>query len=379
MSKSTTKRNILLMRPYMPPREEFEHYLDKIWTSRNLTNGGPIHEEFEQALCKYLGVDYICLLANGTLALMIALKALHLKGEVITTPFTSVATLQAIHWNNLKPVFVDIDPVDLSIHPAQIEAAITNETVAMVPVHVFGNPCDVEGIDDLAKRFRLKVVYDAAHCFGIKKNKVPLCNFGDLSALSFHATKVFNSIEGGAIVCHDRDTKERIDDLKILQVVKGTDNPGIGLNAKLNEIQSAFGCVQLKHIDDVISMRKQATELYTELLSKVDGIEMFSVKKDVEHNYTYMPVLINKKILGIDRDELAVYLEKSGIATRKYFYPLVSDFPDFSIYKTTELPVATDIAQRILCLPLFHDIKEEEIKYIVDAITNASRSKKKKS
>ncbi len=369
-----TKENgkILLMRPFMPSREEFEPYLNRIWESRLLTNDGPIHSEFEAALCLYLGVKYISLFANGTLALLIALKALDLKGEVITSPFTSVSTLQAIHWNNLKPVFVDIDPGDLNIPAERIEAAITPETSAILPVHIFGNPCDVKGIREVAERHHLKTVYDAAHCFGVKSEGIPVCNFGDLAVLSFHATKVFNSIEGGAIVCRDRETKEHIDGLKSLKHANGPVNLCYGLNAKMNEFEAAFGLVQLQHIDEIIQLRKEATLIYLDRLSGIRGIEPVSVKQSTTSNYTYLPVLVNTGEFGSDRDELACHLERKGITTRKYFYPLASDFSEFSIYKTFDLPIAEESAQQVLCLPLYHDISREEIIFITDSIQQLS-------
>lgn len=366
-------RTIPLMRPFMPPREDLEPYLQRIWEARQLTNDGPIHKEFEQALCRYLDVEYISLFANGTLALLIALKTLGLKGEVITTPFTSAATIQAIRWNSLSPVFVDIAHTDMNIHPDRIAAAITPNTCAIVPVHVFGNPCDVYGIGELAKLHHLMTVYDAAPCFGVKLNGLPVCGFGDLAVLSFHATKVFNCFEGGAIVCHDSVTKERIDALKTLKLGNGLDNLCFGLNAKMNEIQAAFGLVQLSHVSRVIKMRKEATSVYMERLSGVSGLALPQTMNGVEYNYTYFPVVVDPAAFGTSRDELAIYLENKGIVTRKYFHPLVTDFPEFTSYKDAELPVAEEIADRVLCLPLYHDIPREEINFITDSIRALSR------
>jgi dTDP-4-amino-4,6-dideoxygalactose transaminase len=360
------------MRPFMPPREDLEPYLQRIWESRQLTNNGPIHEEFERALCRYLGVEHICLFANGTLALLIALKTLGLKGEVITTPFTSAATIQAIRWNNLSPVFVDIGRTDLNIHPDRIEAAFTPDTCAILPVHVYGNPCDVYGIGELAKRHHLMTVYDAAPCFGVKLNGIPVCGFGDLAVLSFHATKVFNSFEGGAIICHDSQTKERIDALKNLKLGNGLDNLCLGLNAKMNEIQAAFGLVQLNHVARVIRMRKEAASVYMEMLSGIRGIRLPQVMQGVEYNYTYFPVTVDPDEFGTGRNELAAHLENRGIVTRKYFHPLASEFPEFSGFKKADLPVAAEIATRILCLPMFHDISREEIRFISNSIREFS-------
>lgn len=367
------KDEILLTRPFMPPREEFDSYLRRIWESGKLTNDGPIHAEFEEALCRHLGVRYISLFANGTLALLFALKALDLKGDIITTPFTSIATFQAIHWNRLNPVFVDIDPTDLNIHPDRLEAAITPDTCAFLPVHVFGNPCDVNGIREVATRHHIRTVYDAAHCFDVRFNGIPLCDFGDLSVLSFHATKVFSCVEGGAVVCHDRATKEHIDALRILKLKDGIDNLCCGLNAKMNEIQAAYGMVQLNHIDRLIKQREEATHEYRGLLSEIPGIRMVRSRNDTECNYTYLPVIIDPEKAGTNRDEVASALAEKGIITRKYFYPLVSNMPELSTYKTADLPVAEEISERILCLPLYPGITRRDITFITDSIRQLSR------
>ena len=366
MKKPGISKDISVMKPFMPPLDDFQFYLERIWESRQLTNGGPVHAEFEQALCDHLGIKHISLFANGTLALIIALKVLDLRGEVITTPFTSAATAQAIYWNNLKPVFTDIDEKDLNIDVSGIERAITPETSAILPVHLFGNPCNVEKISRLAQKYKLKVVYDAAHCFGVEIGGQSICSFGDLSVLSFHATKVFNSFEGGAIICHDERAKTHIDSLKNTGLDAGRRLAGYGLNAKMNEIQSAFGLVQLKYIDKVIAFRKAATLKYRELLEDVRGLRMPGEMEFVKYNYTYFPVIINPAEFGSSRDELVAYLEKRNIFPRKYFYPLVSDFPEFSIYKTRDLPVAHKIAENIICLPLYHDITTDEITFVVN-------------
>ena len=374
MNKSEKERNILLMRPSIPDRKELEPYLTRIWESRQLTNTGPIHVEFEEALCKYLGVENICLFANGTLALIFALKVLNLKGKVITTPFTSIATIQAIYWNNLTPVFADIYRSDLNIHADKIEAAITPDTSAIMPVHIFGNPCDVHGIHEVATRYNIKTVYDAAHCFGVKLEGIPVCQFGDLAVLSFHATKVFNTIEGGAIVCGDRVMKEHIDALKNIRLDNGLDNLCSGLNATMNEIQAAIGMVQLNHIDNIINLRKNATNIYLNQLAGIKGIEILASRSSVDYNYTYFPVIIDPVVFGRGRNDLADHFEKKGISTRKYFHPLVSDFTEFSMYKTVDLPVAEEISDKILCLPLYHDISFEEITYITDSIKQLSQN-----
>jgi len=368
MEKPGIKEDISVMKPFMPPLNDFQVYLERIWESRQLTNSGPIHAEFERALCDYLGVKHICLIANGTLALIIALKVLDLKGEIITTPFTSVATTQSIYWNNLNPVFVDINETDFNINVSEIERAITPDTSAILPVHLFGNPCNVHRINQLAKKYNLKVLYDAAHCFGVELNGESICNFGDLSVLSFHATKVFNTFEGGAIICHDGITKKYIDSLKNTGLNSGHKLAGYGVNAKLNEIQSAFGLVQLKYVDKVIAYRKAVSLKYRELLKDIKGMRMVSESEFVKYNYTYFPVVISPDKFGASRDEVVAYLEKKKIFTRKYFYPLVSDFPEFSIYKTKDLAVAEEIAVNIICLPLYHDITIDEINSVVDSI-----------
>lgn len=372
MKKPGINEDIEVMKPFMPPVDDMHIYLERIWESRQLTNNGQIHTEFEKALCDYLGVRHISLMANGTLALVIALRALALKGEVITTPFTSVATAQSIYWNNLKPIFVDINESDFNINISGIERAITLETSAILPVHLFGNPCEVHLINDLARKYNLKVLYDAAHCFGVELKGESICNFGDLSVLSFHVTKVFNTFEGGAIICHDEITKKYIDSLKNTGLDSNRALAGYGLNAKMNEFQSAFGLVQLKYIDRVIASRKAASLKYRELLNDVKGLIMVGEQEFIKYNYTYFPVVINPAVFGTSRDEMVAYLEKKRIFARKYFSPLITDFPEFSIFKTHDLPVAESIADNIICLPLFHDITGDQIEFIVEAIRQTS-------
>lgn len=368
MNNNKLKEELLLTKPSKPPMDEFQAYLERIWNSRWLTNNGPIHQEFEKALCDYLEVDHICLFANGTLALISALKALNLKGEIITTPFTSVATAQSIYWNQLQPVFVDINESDLNINITEIEKAITPKTSAILPVHIFGNPCHVEAIDELARKNQLKVVYDAAHCFGVKLNGGSLSEFGDLSILSFHATKVFNSIEGGAIICHDKTTKDYIDALKNSGKMPGYKLAGYGFNAKMNELQSAFGLVQLKYIDRLIAQRKYAVMKYRELLENVNGLRFMEELENVKYNYSYFPIIIDPEEFGASRNELLLHLENRKIKTRKYFHPLVTDYPEFKIFKNGDLSIARRIADNILCLPLFHDISLVEQTTVVESI-----------
>jgi dTDP-4-amino-4,6-dideoxygalactose transaminase len=366
-------KKMLLIRPHLPPLEEIQPYLERIWATRQLTNNGPIHEEFEEAICNYLGVKHICLFANGTLALLFALKALDIKGEVITTPFTSVATIQAIFWNNLIPVFVDINKDDFNINITHIEAAITPETKAVLPVHVFGNPCNVQGINEIAQRKKIKVIYDAAHCFGVKINDNSVCNYGDFSVLSFHATKVFNTFEGGAIICQDLATKKFIDNLKSVGYSSDRNFLNYGFNAKMNEFQSSIGIAQLKYVENVIERRKEATKRYTDGLSDMKGIKMQVLHNRFEYNYAYLPILINSDEFGASRDEVINYLEQKKIYARRYFYPLISDFPEFREYKRMDLPIAEEVANQVLCLPLYHDITEEEINYIVESLKKIYR------
>jgi dTDP-4-amino-4,6-dideoxygalactose transaminase len=304
MSLKNTKRPIYVTQPGLPPLEEFEEYLKKIWDSKILTNKGPFHEQFEKDLAKYLGVKYISVFSNGTLALMIALQTLRITGEVITTPFSFIATTHSLWWNKIKPVFVDIEQHSFNLDPERIEAAITPETTAIMPVHIYGNPCNVKRIQEIADTYNLKVIYDAAHAFGVKIDGESILNFGDLSVLSFHATKVFNTFEGGAIVCHDKKTKERIDFLKNFGISGETTIVGPGMNAKMNEVQAAFGILQLKHVDEYIEKRKKLTEEYRKRLKGIKGISFGEDIKGVRHNYPYFPILIDKKVYGKSRDEV---------------------------------------------------------------------------
>ena len=361
-------KKIQLVKPLMPPRKAFISALEEIWDSGFITNGGPFEAQFEKALCAYLDVEYLSLISSGTLALTLALKALNLKGEVITTPFTSVATAQAIYWNNLKPVFVDIDESTLNIDPEQIEQAIGPETAAILPVHVFGNPCPIERIKEIGDTHGLKVIYDAAHCFGMQYKGRSICNFGDLSVLSFHATKVFNSIEGGAVICPNKKIKDRLDAMKNtgLNPQRGID--GYGLNAKLNEFQSAFGLLQIPLVAEAIEKRKAVAQKYRALLKGISGLKMFDVAGEVQSNYPFFPLLIDATSFGANRDELYDYLQKNNIISRKYFYPLVSDFQEFKMYEKYRLTKAGKIADRILCIPLSHEMSEEEINKVAQSI-----------
>ena len=360
---------ITVTQPCLPPLEEFIPYLQQIWDNKWLTNNGPLHQQLEKELAEYLGVNYISLFSNGTLALMSALQALKIQGEVITTPFSFVATTHSLWWNKVKPVFVDIEPEYLNLDPKRIEEAITEKTTAIMPVHVYGNPCKVEAIQRIADKHNLKIIYDAAHAFGVKKDEVSVLNYGNLSVLSFHATKVYSTIEGGAIICHTPEMKHHIDNLKNFGFRGETVVEEPGINAKLNEIQAAYGLLQLKYIDDFIEKRKLLTELYRELLKDIPGISYLNDMKGVTHGYSYFPILINEEKYGMSRDDLYEKLKQNNILSRRYFYPLISDFEPYKNLPSASkenLPIATKIAQEVLCLPIYVELKEEDIQRIVN-------------
>ena len=363
---------IYVTQPAMPPLEEFTEYLKKIWDSKWLTNNGQFHQEFEQALCDYLGVKYISVFSNGTLALITALQTLRITGEVITTPFSFVATTHSLWWNGIKPVFVDIEPDTFTLDPEKIEAAITPQTTAIMPVHVYGNPCRIDKIQRIADAYGLKVIYDAAHCFGVTVNGNSIFNFGDLSVLSFHATKVFTSIEGGAIVCQDEKTKKRIDFLKNFGFADEVTVVAPGINAKMNEVQAAFGLLQLKYVDDYIEKRKRIAELYRNQLENIEGLKWLPEIEGIRHNYPYFPILIDQNEFGISRDELYERLKKHSIYTRRYFYPLISQFPSYKGLPSASkdnLPVAEKISGQILCLPIYPELDLDDVVTISGFLT----------
>lgn len=363
--------NINVTQPFLPPLEEFVPYLKDIWERKWLTNNGHYHQELEKALCEYLGVKYISLFSNGTLALITALQALRVSGEVITTPFSFVATTHALWWNGIKPVFVDIEPDYFNLDPAKIESAITPRTTAILPVHVYGNPCNIEAIKKIADNYGLKVIYDACHAFGVKIDDSTLLDYGDLSVLSFHATKVFNTFEGGAIVSHDEKSKKRIDHLKNFGFLDEVTVVEPGINAKMNEVQAAFGCLSLKYMDDILIRRKSISDYYTTNLKEVSGITLPKKSEDVIYNYSYFPILIDKERLGIDRDGLYEKMKSRRIMARRYFYPLISHFPIYRSYdsaKASNLPFAEDIASRVLCLPIFPSMVPEQMDKVLNVI-----------
>ncbi|MBF0503483.1 MAG: DegT/DnrJ/EryC1/StrS family aminotransferase [Candidatus Omnitrophica bacterium] len=362
---------LFVTKSFLPPLEEFEPYLQDIWASKWLTNNGKFHQEFEAALCQYLGVKHICLFSNGTLALLTALQALEISGEVITTPFSFVATTHALWWNNIKPVFVDIEPETFCLDPMKIEAAISPKTTAILPVHVYGTPCDVKRIKAIADLHKLKVIYDACHAFGVKRGGQTVLNFGDLSVMSFHATKVFNTFEGGAIVCHDKSMKKRIDFLKNFGFANETTVVGPGINAKMNEFQAALGVLQLKYVEDIIKKRKILACAYRENLRTIDGIRLLQVPENTESNYGYFPIVVDQGIFGRSRDYVYEKLKKHNIISRRYFYPLISQFPPYKELKSARkglLPVAEKVSQEILCLPLYPDLSIDEVDCVCECI-----------
>jgi dTDP-4-amino-4,6-dideoxygalactose transaminase len=368
-----SKKPIYVTQPLLPPLEEFQPYLEQIWENKWLTNAGPFHKEFEKTLADYLGVEHLALFANGTLALLTALQTLRITGEVITTPFSFVATAHSLLWNGIKPVFVDIDPETSNLDPNKIEAAITPHTTAILPVHVYGKPCNVDRIQEIADLYGLKVIYDAAHAFGVHTHDKSLLTYGDLSVLSFHATKTFNTFEGGAIVCPNAKIKARIDDLKNFGFHDEVTVVAPGINGKMNEVQAAFGLLQLKHIDKAISRRCELDALYREHLSSVTGISCHPLPAETKYNYAYFPILVEKKY-PLSRNELFEKLRENGIYARRYFYPLISEFPMYrglASASADNLPVANRITSKILCLPIYPNLSNEELTSITNIIKDA--------
>ncbi|MFC5520597.1 DegT/DnrJ/EryC1/StrS family aminotransferase [Polaromonas jejuensis] len=361
---------IYVTQPYLPPLEEFTPYLEKIWANKILTNGGPFHQQLEQALCDYLGVKHLALFTNATIALITALQALRITGEVITTPYSFVATAHSLLWNGIKPVFVDVDPRTLNLDPSKIEAAITPQTTAIMPVHVYGHPCDVEAIQKIADNYNLRVIYDAAHAFGVQDAGGSVLRHGDLSVLSFHATKVFNTFEGGAIICPDAKTKMRIDQLKNFGHAGEITVVAPGINGKMSEINAAFGLLQLQHIDQTLALRKEIDATYRELLKDVKGIHCLQDAGEKVANYAYFPILVEADY-PISRDELYQKLRDNNIYSRRYFYPLISEFPMYRGLPSAQrdnLPVAFDAAQQVLCLPIYPALEVAHIETIARLI-----------
>ena len=362
---------ITVTSPLLPNLDEFTESLKEIWESKWITNNGQFHQKLEAALAEYLKVPYVSLFTNGTLPLLTALQALRITGEVITTPYSFVATTHALWWNGIKPVFVDIDPATGNIDPEKIEAAITPRTTAILPVHVYGKPCDTEAIQAIADKYGLKVIYDAAHAFGVEVNGESLLNAGDMSTLSFHATKVFNTIEGGAMVMHDEKTKQRIDYLKNFGFANEVEVVGPGINSKMDEIRSAYGLLNLKQVDAAIAARQKVAVAYRDALRNVDGISFWDDMPGVRHNYSYFPIFVDAKKYGMTRDELYMKMKDQGVWGRRYFYPLISEFSTYRGLESSRpenLPNAHMMADTVICLPMHHVLREEEINRIIDCI-----------
>lgn len=362
---------ITVTSPLLPNLDEFQEYLRDIWNKKWLTNNGTYHQQLEKALADYLKVPYVCLFTNGTLPLLCALQALRITGEVITTPYSFVATTHTLWWNNIKPVFVDIDPTTCNIDPDKIEAAITPQTTAIMPVHVYGKPCNTRRIQEIAGKYGLKVIYDAAHAFGVEVNGKSILEAGDISTLSFHATKVYNTIEGGALVCHDEKTKQRIDYLKNFGFADEITVIGPGINGKMDEIRSAYGLLNLKQVDTAIVARQQIANEYRCALHDVKGISFMDDIPGVRHNYSYFPIFVDKEKYGMTRDELYFKMKEQGVWGRRYFYPLISEFSTYRGLESSrpeKLPNAHKMADSVICLPMHHTLTREDLNRVIEDI-----------
>lgn len=362
---------ITVTSPLLPNLDDFNGMLKQIWASKWITNNGSFHKQLEKELAAYLKVPFLSLFTNGTLPLITALQALRITGEVITTPYSFVATTHALWWNGIKPVFVDIDPATGNINPDKIEAAITPKTTAIMPVHVYGKPCDTKRIQEIADQYGLKVIYDAAHAFGVEVNGESLLNAGDLSTLSFHATKVYNTVEGGAMVMHDEKMKKRIDYLKNFGFANETTVVGPGINSKMDEIRSAYGLLNLRQVDNAIEARHQVAIKYREALRNIEGITFFDDMPGVRHNYSYFPIFIDEKKYGMTRDELYFKMKEQNVLGRRYFYPLISEFTTYKGLESARpenLPEAHKMAASVICLPMHHALSGEDVQRTLDCI-----------
>jgi len=365
------KKIITVTSPLLPSLDDFVPLLEDIWKRKWITNNGHFHQLLEKALAEYLKVPYISVFTNGTLPLITALQAMRITGEVITTPYSFVATTHSLWWNGIKPVFVDIDPKTCNLDPNRIEAAITPRTTAIMPVHVYGKPCDTEAIQEIADKYGLKIIYDAAHAFGVEVNGKSILEAGDMSTLSFHATKVYNTIEGGALICHDAKTKDRIDHLKNFGFSDEVTVIAPGINSKMDEVRAAYGLLNLRQVDKAIEARHYVAIRYREALRDVPGITFMEDMPGVRHNYSYFPIFVNEEQYGMSRDELYFKMKSLGILGRRYFYPLISEF---STYRSLEsaapenLPVAHKIANSVICLPMYHTLTEENVQRVIDCI-----------
>ena len=362
---------IYVTSPLLPSLEDFTFLLKEIWESKMLTNNGNFHQKLEEELAKYLKVPYLSLFTNGTLPLITALQAMIITGEVITTPFSFVATTHSLWWNGIKPVFVDIEPETCNLDPSKIEAAITPRTTAIMPVHVYGKPCKTKEIQEIANKYGLKVIYDAAHAFGVEINGESILNFGDMATLSFHATKVYNTLEGGALVVHDEQTKKRIDYLKNFGFASETEVVAPGINSKVDEVRAAYGLLNLKQVDHAINSRRKVAIRYRDELQGVKGITFFNDIPGVRHNYSYFPIFINAEEYGMTRDELYFKMKEYNVFGRRYFYPLISTFSTYRGLDSANpdnLPVATQMSNNVICLPMHHALSENEVEYILQII-----------
>ncbi len=362
---------IYVTSPLLPSLEDFTFLLKEIWESKMLTNNGNFHQKLEEELAKYLKVPYLSLFTNGTLPLITALQAMRITGEVITTPFSFVATTHSLWWNGIKPVFVDIEPETCNLDPSKIEAAITPRTTAIMPVHVYGKPCKTKEIQEIANKYGLKVIYDAAHAFGVEINGESILNFGDMATLRFHATKVYNTLEGGALVVHDEQTKKRIDYLKNFGFASETEVVAPGINSKVDEVRAAYGLLNLKQVDHAINSRRKVAIRYRDELQGVKGITFFNDIPGVRHNYSYFPIFINAEEYGMTRDELYFKMKEHNVFGRRYFYPLISTFSTYRGLDSANpdnLPIATQMSNNVICLPMHHALSENEVEYILQII-----------
>ncbi len=362
---------ITVTSPLLPDLNEFNEMLKDIWDRKWVTNNGKYHRQLEKELANYLKVPYVCLFTNGTLPLITALQAMRITGEVITTPYSFVATTHSLWWNGIKPVFVDIDPGSCGMDPEKIEVAITPKTTAIMPVHCYGKPCDMEGIQKVADKYGLKVIYDAAHAFGVEVDGKSVLEYGDMSTLSFHATKVYNTLEGGALVVKDEKMKQRIDYLKNFGFAGETEVIAPGINGKLDEVRAAYGILNLRQVDMAIEARHQVTIRYREALRNVDGISFFDDIPSIRHNYSYFPIFIDAGKYGMTRDELYFKMREQNVLGRRYFYPLISTFSTYrglESSKQENLPVAHKIAEQVICLPMHHGLSEEDIAKVINCI-----------
>ena len=378
------EKQITVTSPLLPNLEEFNELLKEIWESKWITNMGQFHNQLEKALAEYLHVPYVCLFTNGTLPLMTALQALRITGEVITTPYSFVATTHSILWNGCTPVFVDIDPATGNMDPEKIEAAITPATTCIMPVHCYGKPCDTKRIQEIADKHGLKVIYDAAHAFGVEvlaeqygleaydeKGLAGIMNAGDMSTLSFHATKVYNTIEGGALVVHDEKMKRQIDNLKNFGITDEVTVVAPGINGKMDEMRSAYGLLNLKQVDEAIEKRHQVAIRYREALRGIPGISFWDDMPGVRHNYSYFPIFIDGNKYGLSRDDMYFKMKEQGVLSRRYFYPLISNFPTYRGLPTAQkenLPLGNKMAEEVLCLPMHHALSEEDLNRIINLI-----------